>query len=371
MLRPVDTEPSQNADDDDGRDPTDDDDKPADPRLHPSVLAVQSNMDEDSRRLVRKYQDMARGLVEQSVQIIVEPKEDLNVWDVCRAKTHRNSPGSPGIRLVASPGNSRALRSRAPPSRRAGGSRYPPRCEAGRRRKIWPDRGKTGKPNKRPEHIKEKALVECLRIASSGFVMPAPDVAGMHRTYDVAVYDMKAAGETTTHPHLRIMSFRSEHYAKLLRGFQRSHLGEDTGEEILTKATFPAHTLAVVLDGGKYLGSEGGIFSEPFKCEGKSVVKKHNLFIHYSESCVEQRRERQKITAAFSQHSFETGHIFVKDPIAVEFTRRRHYEGSSASNGIGPVHLVPDEEAICRGELLTYLPLEFKAFWASSDLLWL
>lgn len=93
-------------------------------------------------------------------------------------------------------------------------------------------------------------------------------------------------------------------------------------------------------------GTDGQIFNEPFKSEGKIVTKKHSLFIHYSEACMEQRRERQKVTAAFSMHSFETASIFVKDPIAVEFTRRQHYEGSSASNGIGPVHLVPDSEAI-------------------------
>lgn len=74
-------------------------------------------------------------------------------------------------------------------------------------------------------------------------------------------------------------------------------------------------------------------------------MKKHNMFIHYSEKCMEERRERQKITTAFSMHSFEGGHVFVKDPVAVEFTRRDYYEGSNASTGIGPVHLIPDSEA--------------------------
>ena len=74
-------------------------------------------------------------------------------------------------------------------------------------------------------------------------------------------------------------------------------------------------------------------------------MKKHNMFIHYSEKCMEERRERQKITTAFSMHSFEGGHVFVKDPVAVEFARRDYYEGSNASTGIGPVHLIPDSEA--------------------------
>jgi len=52
------------------------------------------------------------------------------------------------------------------------------------------------------------------------------------------------------------------------------------------------------------------------------VIKKQNLYVHYSEKHMEERRERQKITSALSMHSFECGHIFVKDPVAAPFTRR-------------------------------------------------
>ncbi len=141
-------------------------------------------------------------------------------------------PAAPGIRLVAKAGQPRA-----------GG------CLAARP-------GNGGSPRSylanAPQTFKEKGLVECLRAATSGFTMPAPDVAGMSRTYDVAIYDIKMCGEVVTHPHLRIMSFRSEHYAKLMRAFQRSHLDEDA--DTLTKDSYPPHTLSVLLDGGKYQG---------------------------------------------------------------------------------------------------------------------
>lgn len=97
--------------------------------------------------------------------------------------------------------------------------------------------------------------------------------------------------------------------------------------------------------GGGKKGNDGAVFTEPFKVDNKVVVKKHNMFVHYSEKCMEERRERQKITTAFSMHSFEGGHVFVKDPVAVGFVRRDYYEGSNASTGIGPVYLVPDSEA--------------------------
>ena len=88
MLQPVREEPNttDNNDDDDAN--QDDGGQPEDPRLKPPVVQVQTNLDEDSQRLVRKYQDMARALVEQSVHIIVEPKEDLNVRGVLRRGWH-------------------------------------------------------------------------------------------------------------------------------------------------------------------------------------------------------------------------------------------------------------------------------------------
>ena len=47
-------------------------------------------------------------------------------------------------------------------------------------------------------------------------------------------------------------------------------------------------------------------------------------------------------------HCFEVAHILVQDPVAVAFQRRTCYEGSSASNGIGPVHLVSEANAWVR-----------------------
>ena len=97
---------------------------------------------------------------------------------------------------------------------------------------------------------------------------------------------------------------------------------------------------------GAASGDDGRAFQEPFKFDSRALaVKKHNMFIHYSEKCMEERRERQKITTAFSMHSFEGAHFFVKDAIAVEFYRREHYEGSNASTGIGPVSFTPDCDA--------------------------
>ncbi|MCP4244438.1 MAG: hypothetical protein GY772_28175 [bacterium] len=78
---------------------------------------------------------------------------------------------------------------------------------------------------------------------------------------------------------------------------------------------------------------------------GRLSLSKHNLHIHYSEKCMEDRRQRMRMTTAMSLHSFETAHVVLKEPISVEYKRRRHYDGSNVSDGIGPVSLTPIERA--------------------------
>ena len=57
----------------------------------------------------------------------------------------------------------------------------------------------------------ESDLVSLLRTAHSNLAIDAPIIEGLSRTYDIAIYDVKCCGESVTHPHIRIMSFRSEH----------------------------------------------------------------------------------------------------------------------------------------------------------------
>ena len=83
----------------------------------------------------------------------------------------------------------------------------------------------------------------------------------------------------------------------------------------------------------------------PFQDGKHALLKEHTLYIHYSEKSVEDKRERQKFTAAFSQHSFEGAHVFVPEPVALPWIKREFYEGSNSATGIGPVCLVPDSEA--------------------------
>ena len=84
---------------------------------------------------------------------------------------------------------------------------------------------------------------------------------GVFRTYDAGFYDVKSSGEVITHPHLRMMSFRSEHYLKLVRAFLRSFLDVDG---VLNAETAPGNAMVVAIDGGKY-GGEGTMLMEPMK----------------------------------------------------------------------------------------------------------
>ena len=97
-------------------------------------------------------------------------------------------------------------------------------------------------------------------------------------------------------------------------------------------------------DGGAF-SERGNAYTEPFKFDSKVAVKRHTLTIHIAEESLESRRARQKIVAPLSMNSFENAHVLVKDPVSVAFYRRKHFAGSSASTGIGPVPLLPEEEA--------------------------
>ena len=77
-------------------------------------------------------------------------------------------------------------------------------------------------------------------------------------------------------------------------------------------------------------------------------MKKQTLFVHISETTMEERRQRQKMTSALSVQSMECGHIFTKESVAAEFTTRKHFAGNSASNVIGPVSLIPEDSAWTR-----------------------
>ena len=56
---------------------------------------------------------------------------------------------------------------------------------------------------------------------------------------------------------------------------------------------------------------------DPFKIDGRAVMKKYVLSIHISETSMEERRSRQKLTQALSIECMETAHIIVKDGLQV------------------------------------------------------
>ena len=92
-----------------------------------------------------------------------------------------------------------------------------------------------------------------LRDALGAFDVDPAVVEGRDRTYDLGLYDVKACGEVTTHPHLRVMSFRSEHYLKCMRAFARAQL--PAGADSLTAANVPDAMLGLLFDGGKGHGA--------------------------------------------------------------------------------------------------------------------
>ena len=103
------------------------------------------------------------------------------------------------------------------------------------------------------EPKEEKALADMLRDALGAFDVGPAVVEGRERTYDLGVYDVKACGEVTTHPHLRVMSFRSEHYLKCMRAFARAQL--PAGADSLTAANVPDAMMGLLFDGGKGHGA--------------------------------------------------------------------------------------------------------------------
>ena len=183
-----------------------------------------------------------------------------------------------------------------------------------------------------------KAMADLLRESWAKFGI---DPVGENPLYDIGVYDIKMSGEVVTHPHLRIMSFRDEHWEKMAKAFLRSML--PVGNDALAEVNWPASSPIVLLDGGK--GHKDCAFHDPFKIEKKVMVKESHLTIHISEASIELRRQRQKLTAPLSMCSHETARVYLLDNLNSPYVRRRHYEGSSASSGIGPVAYTTDDAA--------------------------
>ena len=183
-----------------------------------------------------------------------------------------------------------------------------------------------------------KAMADLLRESWAKFGI---DPVGENPLYDIGVYDIKMSGEVVTHPHLRIMSFRDEHWEKMAKAFLRSML--PVGNDALAEVNRPASSPIVLLDGGK--GHKDCAFHDPFKIEKKVMVKESHLTIHISEASIEVRRQRQKLTAPLSMCSHETARVYLVDNLNSPYVRRRHYEGSSASSGIGPVAYTTDDAA--------------------------
>ena len=183
-----------------------------------------------------------------------------------------------------------------------------------------------------------KTMADLLRESWAKFGI---DPVGENPLYDIGVYDIKMSGEVVTHPHLRIMSFRDEHWEKMAKAFLRSML--PVGNDALAEVNWPASSPIVLLDGGK--GHKDCAFHDPFKIEKKVMVKESHLTIHISEASIEVRRQRQKLTAPLSMCSHETARVYLLDNLNSPYVRRRHYEGSSASSGIGPVAYTTDDAA--------------------------
>ena len=142
------------------------------------------------------------------------------------------------------------------------------------------------------------------------------------------------------------MSFRDEHWDKLARAFLRSRLSADN--DVLTETNWPAASPLVLLDGGK--NHKDCAFHDPFKFDKRIKVKENHLMVHISEACIETRRERQIIQCPMSIGSHEVGHFYLDQAETLDspFVRRKHFEGSSASSGIGPVGYTNDEDAWVR-----------------------
>ena len=142
------------------------------------------------------------------------------------------------------------------------------------------------------------------------------------------------------------MSFRDEHWEKMATAFLRSRLSAD--KEVLADENWPAASPLVLLDGGK--GHKDSAFHDPFKFDKKIKVRENHLMVHISEACIETRRERQKIQCPLSICSHEVGHFYLDQAETLDspFVRRKHFEGSSASSGIGPVSYTKDEAAWVR-----------------------
>ena len=144
------------------------------------------------------------------------------------------------------------------------------------------------------------------------------------------LYQIGCAGESSSHPHLRVPSFRGADHLRMYMAAWAALRGDADALQ--------DGDLHLIADGGKR-GLEQ-TFHSCFKkgSDNRAMEKNHHIImLTYTEDSVAQRRVLNRGATTLDQ--CEILHVFSKCPIALEHKKRRHYSGSNYGNVMGPIAL--------------------------------
>ena len=100
----------------------------------------------------------------------------------------------------------------------------------------------------------------------------------------IVLYDCKAAGQSSSRPHISVCPFRQDHHVRSIKG---ALLGL-CGTHDITQLAIPDAAVFIMFDGYKH-GTEGSMLRSFSKCDGRMLEKKTKVFSSHRTS----RQHRQ------------------------------------------------------------------------------
>ena len=157
----------------------------------------------------------------------------------------------------------------------------------------------------------------------------------------IVLYDCKAAGQSSSRPHISVCPFRQDHHVRSIKG---ALLGL-CGAHDITKLAIPDAAVFVMFDGYKH-GIEGSMMRSFSNCDGRTLEKQtKSLFITSNFSAASSGKAR--IQGVATVQSVEFAHAVTRTVLA--FPERKQLHGSAgatnSSDMLGPFPRVSPDAA--------------------------
>lgn len=155
----------------------------------------------------------------------------------------------------------------------------------------------------------------------------------------IVLYDCKAAGQSSSRPHISVCPFRQDHHVRSIKG---ALLGL-CGIHDITQLAIPDAAVFIMFDGYKH-GTEGSMLRSFSNCDGRTLDKKSkSLFITSDFSAASSGKA--KLQGVATVQSVEFAHAVTRTILALPERKQLHGSAgaTNSSDMLGPFpRVAPD-----------------------------